>query len=244
VRELRYRTIAEDLRRQIDSGQVPAGGLLPSEAELSRNYAVSRVTVRKALELLRTEGLAGARQGFGWFAAIEPLQQTLGRLGTIEEDLAASGRKPQRKVLDFGFVSAPERVAAVLGTTEVLRVRRLNLADGAPFARITVWVPAELGSALSRDDVEGATFYELLNVSLGGASQTIRAGAADREDAGLLQVPVGSPVLVCERITRSTDGVAVITAEHVFPAHRTEFVVELSSAPEASMAPSGLRLVD
>lgn len=244
MRELRYLAIASDLREQIDRGDIPAGGLLPSEAELSRSYAVSRVTVRKALEVLRAEGRAAARQGFGWFASVEPLRQTLGRLGTIEDDLAASGRRPERKVLDFGFVSAPARVASVLGTDEVLRVRRLNLADGAPFARVTVWVPARLGSSLSRDDVERASFYDLLSVPLGGASQTIGAGAASREDAALLEVPVGSPVLRCERLTRSRAGEVVIVAEHVFPADRTEFVVELSSAPEASMAPSGLRLVD
>lgn len=244
MRELRYLTIAEDLRRQIATGDIPTGGLLPSESELSRTYAVSRVTVRKALELLRSEGVAAARQGFGWFAAVEPLRQTLGRLGTIEDDLAASGRHPERKVLDFGFVEAPPHVAAVLGTSEVLRVRRLNLADGTPFARVTVWVPARLGSSLSRDDVERATFYDLLGVELGGASQTIGAGAATKEDAGLLEIPVGSPVLRCERITRTASGEAVIAAEHVFPADRTEFVVELSAAPEASMAPSGLRLVD
>lgn len=243
MRELRYRTIAEDLRHQVKSGEIAAGGLLPSESDLSRTYAVSRVTVRKALELLRSEGVVAARQGFGWFAAVEPLRQTLGRLGTIEEDLAASGRHPERKVLDFGFVAAPSRVAGILATTEVLRVRRLNLADGAPFARVTVWVPAHLGSSLSRDDVQRASFYDLLGVKLGGASQTIGAGAASRDDARLLEIPVGSPVLRCERITRTTEGSAVIAAEHVFPADRTEFVVELSRAPEASMAPSGLRLV-
>ena len=244
MRELRYRTIADELRGQIEAGQIPPGGLLPSESDLSRTYAVSRVTVRKALELLRAEGVAGARQGFGWFAAVEPLRQTLGRLGTIEDDLAASGRRPERKVLDFGFVRAPTHVAEILGTADVLQVRRLNLADGLPFARVTVWVPARLGSSLSRDDVERASFYDLLDVPLGGASQTIGAGAASKEDAALLEIPAGSPVLRCERITRTTDGTAVIAAEHVFPADRTEFVVELSSAPEASMAPSGLRLVD
>lgn len=244
MRELRYLTIAGELRRRIQTGEIPGGALLPSESELSRTYAVSRVTVRKALELLRVEGLAAARQGFGWFAAVEPLRQTLGRLGTIEDDLAASGRRPERKVLDFGFVAAPGHVAELLGTGQVLQVRRLNLADGQPFARVTVWVPAELGSSLSRDDVERATFYELLGIELGGAHQTIGAGSASREDATLLHVPAGSPVLRCERVTRARSGEAVIAAEYVFPADRTEFVVELAPAPGASMAPSGLRLVD
>lgn len=244
MREIRYRTIAERLRDQVSSGQLVPGALLPSEAELSRAYGASRVTVRKALELLRGEGLVDARQGFGWFAAGEPLRQVLGRLGTIEDQLAASGRHPERRVLDFGFVAAADRVAGILGCGEVLQVRRLNLADGVPFARVTVWIPAELGSGLSRDDAERATFYDLLGLRLGDATQTIGADAAGRPDAELFGIPVGAPVLRCERVTRTVEGRAVIAAEHVFPAGRTEFVVELSSAPEASIAPSGLRLVE
>lgn len=244
MREIRYRAIADRLRDQINAGELAPGAVLPSEAELSRAYEASRVTVRKALELLRSEGLVDARQGFGWFAVGEPLRQTLGRLGTIEDQLAASGRLPERRVLDFGFGTAPGWVSTVLGAGEVLRVRRLNLSDGVPFARVTVWVPADLAAGLSRNDVERASFYDLLGVRLAGATQTIGADAARRSDAALLGIPVGSPVLRCERITRDASDRAVIAAEHVFPAGRTEFVVELSSAPEASMAPSGLRLVE
>lgn len=244
MREIRYRSIAEELRRQIVAGAIAPGAVLPSEAELARAYGASRVTVRKALELLRAEGVADARQGFGWFAVEQPLRQSLGRLGTIEDQLAESGRRPERRVLDFGFGPAPARMAAVLHAPEVLRVRRLNLADGVPFARVTVWVPADLGAGLSRDDVERSTFYDLLPVTLASANQTIGAAAASKSDAGLLGITPGSPVLRCERTTFAADGRAVILAEHVFPAGRTEFVVELAAAPAASMAPSGLRLVE
>jgi GntR family transcriptional regulator len=108
---------------------------------------------------------------------------------------------------------------------------------------VTVWCPEELGRHLSRADVERAPFYELLDVPLGGAVQTIGAALADARDAGLLEVPVGSPVLRCERITSDRLERPVLLSEHVFPAHRTEFVVDLPLA-EQSIAPSGLRLVD
>jgi GntR family transcriptional regulator len=243
VRELRYRTIAEQLRRRVEAGEFAAGRLLPSEAELSEAYDASRVTIRKALEELRGEGLVDSRQGFGWFAAADPLRQTLGRLGTIEEQLAASGVVPERRILDFGFVKAPRRAKQVLGVESVLRVRRLNLADGEPFARVTVWVPEKLGERLSRSDVEASSFYELLPVPLGGAVQTIGAAGASAADASLLEVPEGSPVLRCERVTSDQTGRPVLLSEHVFPAHRTEFAVDLPNVA-ASIAPTGLRLVD
>ena len=122
-------------------------------------------------------------------------------------------------------------------------MKRRNLADGAPFAVVTVWCPAELGQHLSRREVERRPFYELLGVQLRGATQTIGAAAATEHDARLLEVPVGSPVLRCERLTTTVTGEPVLLSEHIFPAHRTEFVVELpQSAP--SLVPSGLRLVD
>ena len=243
MRPVRYLAIADDLRARVGRGEFGAGRLLPSEAELSAAYDASRVTVRKALEALREEGLVDARQGFGWFVAADPLRQSLGRLGTIESQLVASGLTPERRVLDFGFAPAPAWVARELGPGTVLQVRRVNLADGEPFARVTVWCPEKLGSSLSRDEVERSPFYELLPIELGGATQTIAAGAALAADASVLEVPAGSPVLVCRRVTTSVDGKPVLVSEHVFPAHRTEFVVDLPHS-EPSIAPTGMRLVE
>jgi GntR family transcriptional regulator len=243
MRTIRYREIAEGMRQRVESGDFPPGRLLPSEAELSEVYGVSRVTVRRALELLRDEGLLDARQGVGWFVAGGPLRQSLGRLATIESQLAASGLHPERRVLDFAFVPAEPRVRELLGCDQVLRVRRLNLADGEPFALVTVWCPAPLAEHLSRAAVERSPFYELLSVPLGGATQTIGAAAAEPADAVKLAIPPGSPVLRCERVTMGVDGKPVLLSVHVFPGHRTEFVVELPQA-EPSMAPTGLRLVD
>jgi GntR family transcriptional regulator len=243
VRQTRYQEIADALRDRVSTGELSAGRLLPSEAELSRTYGASRVTVRRALEVLREAGLVDSRQGFGWFVAADPVRQALGRLGTIESQLAAEGVHSERRVLDFRFVAAPARVRELLGSETVLRVRRLNLADGQPFALVTVWCPERYGAELSRADVERSPFYELIGVELGGAVQTIGAAAASGHDAELLGVPPGSPVLRCERVTSSTAGQPVLVSEHVFPAHLTEFSVELPSV-DSSMAPSGLRLVE
>jgi GntR family transcriptional regulator len=241
MRTIRYQQIATELRDRLSS--VGPGQVLPSESELSAEFSVSRVTIRRALEILREEGLVDARQGFGWYVAGEPLRQRLDELGTIEGQLERRGLRPERRVLEFAFCAAPARIAAVLGTEHVLRVKRLNLADGEPFAVVTVWCPAELGQHLSRSEVERLPFYELLGVALRGATQTIGADAVGIADAALLGVPPASPVLRCERITTDVHGRPVLMSEHVFPANRTEFVVEFPIA-EPSTLPTGLRLVE
>ena len=243
MRTIRYREIAEAIRHRVEGGEFGAGRLLPSEAALSEEYGASRVTVRKALEELRAEGLVEAHQGLGWFASGDPLRQRLARLGTIEDQLKASGIRSEREILELRVVATPANVRRVLGVDKAVRLLRLNLADGAPFARVTVWCPPELGAHLTREQLTDESFYELLDVPLGHAVQTIAARAASADDADLLGVPQGAPVLVCERTTYDADGHAVLFATYVFPGHLTEFSVDLPRM-ERSIAPSGLRLVE
>ncbi len=242
MRTFRYAEIAEDLRGRLGAGDLAAGRLLPSEAELGASYDASRVTIRRALEELRADGLVEARQGVGWFAAADRLPQSLSALETIEGQLAASGRQSERRILDFQFVDGPSHVASLLGE-RVLETRRLNLADGVPFARVTVWCREDLGADLSKRDVEQASFYDLLPIQIGRATQSIGAATIDPVDAELLDVPEASAVLVVRRTTEDRSGRAVLVSEHVFPGHLTEFVAELVSADDATPA-AGLRLVE
>jgi len=241
--------VAETLRGRLASGEHGPGGALESEAELGRTLGASRVTVRRALELLRAEGLVTSRRGSGWFVALDPVRQPLGRVTTVEAALEAAGARPTRRVLEFGFEEASEEIAAALGLAagaDVLRVSRLSLADGEPFAIVTVWVRGDLGAPLSRSEVERATFYDLLplrGVELGRVTQTIGAGLATAEDARLLGVAPGDPLLVCTRTTRTTDGAPVLTSEHRYPAARTRFEIEFPSValgdhPSSRVAPA------
>ena len=241
MRRIRYQEIAAELRARAASA--PAGSLLPSEAELSAEFGASRVTIRRALELVREEGLIAARQGFGWFVATEPMRQRLEHLGTIEDQLHDSGRHGERRVIEFAFETPPDRVRA-----DPRRGPGAAGEAGEPRRRRAVRrrhrvVPGRARRLALREDVERHPFYELLDVRSRGATQTIGADAADAADAELLGVPVGAPLLRCQRVTTDTAGRPVLMSEHLFPAHRTEFVVELPLA-EPSTSPAGLRLVE
>lgn len=238
ARSFRYTEIADALRAGIRDGRFPDGGVLPSESELSESHAASRVTIRRALEQLRSEGLVDSRQGFGWIVGSR-LRQSLDSLETIEQQLASAGRVGERRVLRFGFVKPPPEVQELLGA-EVLEVVRLNLADDEPFALVTVWCDAELGATMSRSLVEESTFVDLLHPLLGQATQVIGAVAATDDTASALQVDQGSPLLRVRRVTLKTSGETALVSEHLYPAHRTEFEVTLTN-PSAIAA--GLRLV-
>jgi GntR family transcriptional regulator len=247
---MRYADVAAALRERISTGEYGAGGAIESEAELGRMFAVSRVTVRRALDQLRVEGLLISRKGAGWFVACDPVRQALGRVTTIESALAEAGIEPSRRVLAFSFETAPPDVADALELcrdAEVLRVERLNLAGKDPFAIVTVWVRSELGAQLSRSEVERSTFYDLLplrGVELASATQSINAVAAEDADARLLKVPAGSPLLACRRVTFDRSGSPVLVSDHRYPGHRTLFEVEFPHlAAGSEWGPSGLRVL-
>jgi len=243
VTRIRYKQIAHDLRTLIQSGELAAGQVLPSEATLGERHKASRVTVRRALETLRTEGLVESRQGFGWSVAAETVAQPLDDLVTIEQQLKSTGRRSERQIIDFRYVAAPQSVGCDLGPT-VLEVRRLNLADDRPFARVTVWCREDLAAPLSKDEVGRHSFLDLIGGQAAGATQRIGAEPMSETDAELLGVPPGSPALVVRRVTHNNERDPIMASEHVFPGHLTEFLAELpSSVISNAGSAAGLRLV-
>jgi GntR family transcriptional regulator len=242
VRTFRYQEIAESVRERIDRGEYSAGQVLPSEASLGEIYRASRVTIRKALERLRADGLVESRQGFGWVVAAEPFAQSLDELVTIEQQLADGDITVEREIVDFAFVETPPSVAPLLGA-RALEVRRVNRADGEPFARVTVWCREDLGVELSRAQVARSSFYDLLPGPK-RATQTIGAELMAESDAELLDVPALSAALIVRRTTFGDGDRVILVSELVFPGHLTEFVAELARPSERADGDGALRLVE
>jgi len=232
---VKHLDLADALRARLVARDVGPRGALPGEVDLAREFGTSRVTVRRALDLLRQEGLVTSRRGAGWFAAIDPLRQPLGRVKTVEAAVEAAGARPGRRIVAFGFVDAPAAVATALhlphADSEVLRVERVNLADDEPFALVTVWVRADIGADVSRADVERTTFYDLLpirGVELDSVHQAITAEVAEADAARLLACSPGDPLLLLRRVTCDVNGNPVLYSEHRYPADRTTFEIEFS----------------
>jgi GntR family transcriptional regulator len=240
-RDLRYLRIAAELRWRVAAGEVGPGRLLPSESELAAEQHASRATVRKALARLKDEGIVDSRQGFGWYVVGAPLRQSLRDLTTIERQIRAAGHEPSRELVHFAFVPTPTSLAEVLLGGSVLEVTRIDRIDGQPFATATVWVRAELAAGLSPRAIERHPLSEQLGVELGGASQTITAVAATTEDARLLGVPRGAPLLRVERTTWDTDGRAILRSAARYNPLRTELVADLP--PAVHDIEPGLRLI-
>ncbi len=229
-----YYQIKELLRERIERGELRPHERLPSENELERALGVSRMTARRALAELETEGYVYREQGRGTFVAEPKLRQSLLRLTSFTEDMRARGLRPGARVLDVR-VMRDERVAARMGLEPeeaFVRVRRVRLADGQPLALETAYVRAALCPGLEAEDLTDRSLYQTLRerykLQLGRAEQTLEAGAATEFEAQVLRIPVGQPVLLIERLTFLGDGKTPIEfVRSVYRGDRYKFVVEL-----------------
>jgi GntR family transcriptional regulator len=236
-RELRYLQIAAELRGRIMSGDLPPGALVSSESELARTHEASRITVRRALNELKAEGLVDSRQGFGWYVATPALTQSLRDLTTLERQIRATGRNFQRELIAFGFVATPSDLHGFFDSPMVLEITRLDRIDRQPFATATVWVVADLVRGLTPRDVESRPLSEQLGVPLGGATETITAVGASASQARALGVRERTPLLHVDRVIRDVAGRPILRSQAHYNPVLTQFVVELPPAVAGEESP-------
>src|SRR5208337_2904600 len=131
-----YQQVADHIKSQILGGKLVRGGRLPPESELMNGSNLSRVTVRKGLEILENEGLVERKQGLGTFVR-NPISQELSSVQTITEVLLSRGITPRVRVVSFGVVRPPELVSRALllsGDEKLLLAKRLYLNEDEPVA--------------------------------------------------------------------------------------------------------------
>lgn len=195
------------LHDQITSGRHAAGARLPSEPALAAEHGISRVTVRRALDLLVSEGMVLRRPGSGTFVqtggAARPI---VADLPNMLSALIEMGRATAVRLLAFEYVHPGSEIAAVLRLDPDERVQRsvrVRLIDGAPFSYLTTHVPERIGLTYSEADLAATPLLELVERSglavPERATQTISAALAGPETAEALQLELGSALIALTR---------------------------------------------
>jgi GntR family transcriptional regulator len=237
-----YEQLASELRQQIETGKLKPGAALSPESGFVAKFRVSRITVRKALDLLVDDGLIVRRQGKGTFVAQPKIRQDLHTLRGFAEVMAERGRTQVMQVVEFGIVRADTRVARALGVAVgdgVLRINRLHLLSDDPIAFAIIYIPAALGSSFAFDEVSTTPIYTLLaqkaHVEVKRATQVVRAIAADVATAKALALPKSAPVMMVERVTYSTEEKPVEFILFSYRGDRYELAMELFRDPKQNV---------
>jgi GntR family transcriptional regulator len=226
-----YSRLEGALRRAIETSLLLPQDALPPERELAADLSVSRITLRRALNGLVTEGLLERRQGAGTFVAGR-VEKQFAKLTSFSEDMIARGRSPRSKWLLRASASVTPEEALALGLSPgapVHRLQRIRFADDLPMALEYTKVP---GFGLESADAVGDSLYAALQAQgfrPTRALQRLRAVQIDEEQAKLLGVKPGDAALYIERRGFLDDGRVIEATESWYRGDAYDFVAELNA---------------
>jgi len=236
-----YRQIEQSLRERISMLQ--AGERLPSDAELCVEFGVSRMTARSAMQRLAEDGLIDRQPGRGSFVAEPPTHRRANRLMTFTQEMLRRGRIPSSRMLTRVIRPSTAAEAASLGIPSrqpVVHLRRLRQADDEPIALESTVLIGACADAVMTADLAHGSLHETLGragIVLRRGTGTIAATAATAEDARLLGLRTGDPLLVERRVIVDGHGRRIEATESRYPADRYALVVHFDvEGPDVSPA--------
>ena len=236
-----YHQLSQLLREAIERGVYQPGDRLPSEPELIREYGVSRITVRQAFDELAAEGLIIRRHGKGTYVAEARIEQELIRLTDFVEDMLQAGQQPSSRILASVHEPARPLVARSLQLsegTEIVRIERVRLADEQPIAYDITWLPLRFGELVVSSDLTKETIYQVLEQRYGipvlSGTFTITATQATEQQASILEIERGAPLLVMQRLSYTTNDEPVYFQERYYRPDRVQYRVSLSRHPSTA----------
>ena len=238
----RYREIEAALRERI--ARLRPGQRLPSDADLCAEFGVSRMTARHAMSQLADEGLVRRDPGRGTFVAEPPTHRRANFLMTFSHEMRRQGRMPSSRIVERRVRPPTDRERVDLRIdreSTVVELRRVRLADDEPMAVETAVLTARCSAAVLAADLESGSLHEALigdGVVPTRGSSTIGAEAAGSDDAVLLGIPPGTPMLVERRLIYDQRGRPIERTESRYAADRyglnVGFSVEDSSSATVS----------
>jgi len=200
-----YQIIKSSIAGGIASGQWRVGEVLPSENALCKHFAVSRMTVNRAMRELARERLIHRVPGRGSFVAEPVAQSDLVQIRNIADEIVSRGSVHRSVVLTLGWADAPADVVEVLGVARVFHSVLVHYENDVPLQIEDRFVAPEMAPGYLEQDFARLTPNAFLMgvAPLSEVEHVVQAAAASSHVASLLGVDVGSPCLVVHRKTWS-----------------------------------------
>jgi GntR family transcriptional regulator len=205
-----YHQLYEILHDKILNHEWKPGDLIPAEFELTERFKVSRITVRRVLDMLAKEGLIKRQRGRGTFVAEPRLEHGLSRIVNFTEDMIQRGFRPSTRVLFAGLVPASDYIADMLDIDEgeeLVRLDRLRLADNEPMCVEHSYLIHKFVPDILKNDFSKVSLSKLKAARYGirwrRATQVIEAMLSPPNLSHELGLKANSALLYIERVSYS-----------------------------------------
>ncbi len=232
----KYNQLASILRQKIEDGEWPPRTPIPSERQLEVLYNISRTTIREAIDHLVRQGYLYREHGRGTFVSPQKLQKGLMELTSFSEDLLKRGIRPGQIIRAMDWIEAPAKIAQKLEVptgTRLLRIERIRLGDDVPIGLQTSFLALANGQEIREADLlADGSLYRILqeryNIIPSEADETLEVTLATPEEAELLQVVEGAPLLLNERVLFAQDRRPVEYVKILYRGDRYQYYVRLT----------------
>lgn len=224
-----YHQLEEFIKQQIDQGDLKEEEAIPSEREFAERFQISRMTVRQAINNLVMDGLLKRQKGRGTFVNKKKVEQELQGMTSFTEDMVSRGMQPSSNLLSFQMIPAGKKTSLDLKIAEndlVYKIKRIRLADNAPMALETAYIPVAMVPGLTEENSNLSLYQYIedhLSLSISEAKQEIEASIASSQEAEPLGIEEGDPILLIVRISYLQDGTPFELVKSSFRADRYRF---------------------
>ena len=252
----RYQQVADDLRDAIKRGEFAPGVMLPSQPELARRYGLNQTSINRAIAVLRAEGYVRVEHGRGAFVQEVPTVKRVRRIdrdyrtrpagSAYAEQIEQSGLRPRTKLADVSIVTPPAEIAEALMLTETgqaVRRHRLMYADDVVVQVATSYIPLDIasGTDIAYPDTGPSGIYARLDGRGHGPvrfTEDIEVRRPTEEEALILRIPKGQPVLEILRTAYTADDRPVEACANVLAAYQWRLTYRWSQATDVEPGPS------
>ena len=234
-----YIQVASVMRRRIETKQWLPGQKISTLVELEREFAVARVTIRQAIEILQGEGLLHSQQGRGTFVADTPVSRHWFMLATSWDALVETIKDNVLKRIKVNKPPLTPTLRADEGelASKYVFMRSVQYKDGAPYGIVNVHVADGIFRRAPdefRQHPALSVLGRMKGIEVRDAHQTVVIGSADPLTAELLQVELGAPIAECRCVVIDDKSVAIYVADIIYRSDAIKLHIDLLAGTRAS----------